>query len=148
MTNLLRLVSIACLLIGCGASRPPDRVHVDLEGPIRSRDVADGSRTFHSLCAACHAGRVNPEGYHWSPAQMRHQIRLGNALMPALPEHRLSDERVEAVLAYLSTVGAIDGELPREGVDPDDDALAEEELSGLMEDESDARRLADPRRRE
>lgn len=73
---------------------------------------------YTTLCAACHAGRVNPAGYHWTVAQMRHQIREGNALMPALRGERLSDERVEAVLAYLSTVGAIDGTLPP-APDPD-----------------------------
>lgn len=100
-----------CALAGCGG-RPPESVAAQYAGPIRSRDVAEGRHIFATLCAACHAGRVNPAGYHWTPAHMRHQIREGNALMPALRASRLADDQVEAVLAYLSTVDAIDGELP------------------------------------
>lgn len=102
----------AVVLGGCAAWRPPARVFEEYQGPIRSRDVDQGRETFVTLCAACHRGRVNPQGLHWTPAHMRHQIREGNALMPALREQRLSDARVEAVLAYLCTVDAIDGTLP------------------------------------
>ena len=120
-TGLRFVLASALALLGC-ASRPPVRVDAQYLGPIGSRDVAQGERTFRTLCAACHAGRVNPAGYHWSAPQMRHQIREGNALMPALPPHRLSDDRVEAVLAYLSTIGAIDGGLPLD----DDEELENE----------------------
>ena len=108
----IALVVSAVVLGGCAAWRPPVHVFEEYQGPIRSRDVGQGRETFVTLCAACHRGRVNPQGLHWTPAHMRHQIREGNALMPALREQRLSDARVEAVLAYLSTVGAIDGTLP------------------------------------
>lgn len=84
-----------------------------------------------SLCVACHRGRVNPAGYHWSPGQMRHQIREGNRMMPPISSHRLTDDDVEAVLAYLSTVGAIDGALP---AGPDDwlgDAWFEQPVDGV-----------------
>ena len=109
------LVTLA--LIGCASRQPPRRVAAEHVGPIRSRDAATGEHIFTTLCAACHGGRVNPRGYHWTPEHMRHQIREGNALMPPIPTHRLSDAQVEAVLAYLSTVGAVDGRLP-----PDPDA--------------------------
>lgn len=103
---------VALALIGCAGRQPPRRVAAEHVGPIRSRDVGGGEAIFTTLCTACHAGRVNPRGYHWTPGHMRHQIREGNALMPPIPEHRLSDAQVEAVIAYLSTVGAVDGLLP------------------------------------
>jgi len=76
--------------VGCSSSwRPPVRVAREHWGPIRSRDVGEGERIFLALCTACHRGRVNPAGYFWAPAQMRHQGREGNRLMPPIPEHRL-----------------------------------------------------------
>lgn len=101
------------LLGGCASShRPPEVVADPYAGPLRSRDVVEGGRIFLTLCTACHRGRVNPQGYHWSPAQMRQQIREGNRLMPPLRHQVLSDAKVEAVLAYLTVMEAIDGELP------------------------------------
>jgi mono/diheme cytochrome c family protein len=123
-------VVVSCVA-GCGSARPPTQVDAQHLGPIGSRDVARGEHIFRTLCAACHRGRVNPAGYHWSAPQMRHQIREGNALMPALPAHRLSDDRVEAVLAYLSTIGAIDGELPPDPDAPVDEIAEDEELAEL-----------------
>lgn len=91
---------------------PPTHVEERYEGPIASRDTAEGGRIYLTLCTACHNGRVNPRGYHWSPGQMRRQIREGNLMMPPLDERFLSDAQVEAVLAYLLVMNAIDGELP------------------------------------
>jgi cytochrome c5 len=111
-TSTIVCVVVSVALAGCASWRPPARVDPRFAGPLRSRDVAQGEHIYATFCAACHRGRVNPAGYHWTPSHMRHQIREGNALMPALREARLSDDQVEAVLAYLQTVGAIDGVLP------------------------------------
>lgn len=110
---------LVCTLLaavsGCTAGmRPPEDPLEGFEGPIRSRDVGEGGRIFIQLCSACHRGRVNPRGYDWTPAQMRHQIRRGNMVMPPLPEEVISDAQVEAVLAYLAVTGALNGELPPE----------------------------------
>jgi hypothetical protein len=92
--------------------RPPRDVAPHLDGPIRSRDIVEGGRIFVELCTACHRGRVNPRGYHWSAGQMRTQIRQGNRLMPPLNREWLSDDQVEAVLAYLVIMGDLESELP------------------------------------
>jgi hypothetical protein len=92
--------------------RPPTDPASGFAGPIRSRDIGEGGRVYIALCSACHRGRVNPMGYRWSPAQMRHQIRRGNEIMPPLPPELISDEQVEALLAYLAVSGALEGELP------------------------------------
>lgn len=109
--------------------RPPDDPALDLRGPIRSRDVGEGARVYIELCSACHRGRVNPRGYDWSPAQMRHQIRRGNEIMPPLPRELVSDEQLEAVLAYLVVSGALEGELPppdeTDATETHDDAFAD-----------------------
>ncbi len=91
---------------------PPQTVAPRYEGPIQSRDIGEGRRIYAELCSACHDGRVNPRGYHWSAGQMRHQIREGNRLMPPLDDRLLSDAQVEAVLAYLRVMGSLEGELP------------------------------------
>ena len=62
--------------------------------------------------AGGHAGRVNPRGYHWSPGQMRMQIREGNAVMPGIRAEYLDDNDMEAVLAFLTVIGAVDADLP------------------------------------
>jgi mono/diheme cytochrome c family protein len=117
--------------IGCARNlAPPREIDLEYEGPIRSRDIVEGGRIYTTLCTACHRGRVNPRGYSWSPGQMRHQIREGNRLMPPLSDELLSDTQVEAVLAYLSVMGALDGDLPpvRNGELDLDEELADAEL--------------------
>lgn len=109
----MRGVLLISLLLGCSRSfAPPRLVAHHYEGPIQSRDVAEGGRIYLTLCTACHQGRVNPSGYHWSPGQMRQQIREGNRLMPPILPSLLSDAQVEAVLAYLRVIDAIDGTIP------------------------------------
>lgn len=119
----------ALLVLACGCTpgmRPPNEPLLDFEGPIRSRDVGEGGRVYIALCSACHRGRVNPRGYPWSPAQMRHQIRRGNEIMPPLPVEVISDAQVEAVLAYLAFSGALAGELPAAPVERPRPAPAED----------------------
>src|SRR5688500_6793248 len=117
------LIALA-LIGGCTSSfTPPRSVAPHHDGPILSRDISKGGQIFLSLCTACHRGRVNPRGYVWSPGQMRTQIREGNRLMPPPTRELLSDAQVEAVLAYLSVQGALQGELPqREQLEIDVDA--------------------------
>ncbi|MEZ4247945.1 MAG: cytochrome c [Polyangiales bacterium] len=112
MASLCALVSLS---VSGGCQRnvaPPRTVLAQYEGPVRSRDVITGLNIYQTVCSVCHAGRVNPAGYHWSPGQMRQQIRRGNRLMPPLGHELLSDAQVEAVLAYLVGTDAVEGELP------------------------------------
>lgn len=161
------IVAVIGVLVSASACtagmRPPTDPALDFEGPIQSRDVGEGARVYIELCSACHRGRVNPRGYHWSPAQMRHQIRRGNQIMPPLPPELVSDEQLEAVLAYLVVSGALEGELPpsdetqpidtshdaafagADGFDDErsDDEVASEAVAGDSETES-AQDLGDP----
>ncbi|MDW8245729.1 MAG: cytochrome c [Sandaracinaceae bacterium] len=80
------------------------------EGPIRSTDVELGARRYASRCGnACHESGGGPPlaNLRWSPERMRRQIREGSGGMPAIPPSRLSDEDMEALLAYLVTIGAV-----------------------------------------
>lgn len=109
-------VSLACVgSVGCGA-RPASGASSasgaasTYAGPIRSSDVALGQSRYDSRCGnACHSSGGGPplEGIAWSPERMRRQIREGGSHMPAIGATRLSDDDLEAVLAYLVTIGAI-----------------------------------------
>ena len=94
------------------------RSSVSYEGPVGSRDLARGGDIFSTFCNPCHAGRVNPRGYRWTPAQMRRQIREGNAAMPGISEQYLSGKDLEAVLAFLTVISAVDADLPPELPEP------------------------------
>lgn len=77
-------------------------------GPIASIDTERGRTRFQVVCAPCHVLHENPDAPEltalgWSPADVRHQIREGSALMPAIPERRLDDEDLEHLLAYLES---------------------------------------------
>lgn len=128
--------AVAMAVLGSACARnhaPPQTIAPRYEGPIQSRDVVEGGRIYITLCTACHRGRVNPRGYTWSAGQMRHQIREGNRLMPPLSDELLSDSQVEAVLAYLKVMGALEGDLPPVPANDDGLDLDEEEMEALAE---------------
>ena len=147
-------VAVCVALVGCNRNvAPPRMVLAEYEGPVRSRDVLLGLQIYQTVCAVCHAGRVNPEGYHWSPGQMRQQIRAGNRLMPPLGHELLTDEQVEAVLAYLVGTYAVEGELPpldaddiaRERAIAERRATDEHRMRGQLERELDPELLEEAR---
>lgn len=126
-------IATAALLTSCGHRGPPSNVATAYAGPLRSRDIARGGHIFRTFCNPCHAGRVTPEGYGWSPAQMRRQIREGNRQMPPIRPEYLSGDDLEAVLAFLTVIGAVDAPLPAveeeqrlPDPDPSPDVLAAE----------------------
>jgi mono/diheme cytochrome c family protein len=119
-------------LAGCGGGGGGGAHEPDLTayaGPITSADTARGEEVYNEVCSGCHSGGA-PEipGIGWEPARMRHQIRNGEGRMPAIDETRVSADDLEALLAYLTTNGAVTGELPAGGDAPVDaaDAPAEE----------------------
>lgn len=79
-------------------------------GAIRSTDTALGEERYGARCAPCHENTA-PQlaSIGWTPERMRQQIREGSGAMNAIPVSRLSDDEMEAVLAYLQTIGAIEG---------------------------------------
>lgn len=79
-------------------------------GPVASSDVALGEQKYQSRCASCHESGAPPvANLAWSAERMRQQIREGSGQMPGIPAHRLSDEEMEAVLAYLQTINGVEG---------------------------------------
>lgn len=102
-------------LIGCGGGGGGEAEEADdvasYDGPIASTDVARGEQVYNDVCMACHAGGAPAlDNIGWDPARMRHQIREGSGRMPAIPLSRVSDDDMEAALAYMVTIGAVTAE--------------------------------------
>ncbi len=79
-------------------------------GPIGSTDVALGQQRYDSRCGnACHNSGGGPAlaNIGWTPERTRRQIREGSGGMSAIGPSRLSNEDMEAVLAYLASIGAV-----------------------------------------
>lgn len=78
------------------------------QGAIASTDVAHGEEVFGQACAPCHEGSApSLEGLGWTPGEVRRQVREGEGQMPAFPASRVPDADLEAVLAYLQTIGGV-----------------------------------------
>jgi len=81
-------------------------------GPITSTDVAHGKELFSTHCDDCHPGGEEDVGPSLiatphTPARIRQQIREGSGKMRPFSEKRLSNEDVEAILAYLASLNAV-----------------------------------------
>jgi cytochrome c553 len=79
-------------------------------GPIASTDVALGRQRYDSRCGnACHNSGGGPPlaNIGWTAERTRRQIREGSSGMAPIGVSRLSDEDMEAVLAYMVTIGAV-----------------------------------------
>jgi mono/diheme cytochrome c family protein len=88
-------------------------------GPIGSTDVAQGEARYNAVCASCHNNGAPPvANLGWTTAHLRQQIREGSANMPAIHEARLSDADLEAVLAYLNTIGTVAGDTAQPAAAP------------------------------
>ena len=85
-------------------------------GPIASTDTVLGKARFGMFCADCHgddaSGDVGPalKDIGWTPAKLRQQVREGSGRMKPVAAGRLSDQDLEAVLAWLGTIGAVKAE--------------------------------------
>lgn len=85
------------------------------EGPIASTDVERGTERFETFCGGCHPGGQEDVGPSLiadphSAARVRQQIREGSAQMRPFSAARLNDADMEAILAYMASIGAITGE--------------------------------------
>ena len=108
------------LMAGCGgapeeAGPEPTtggEVAPSYAGPVASTDVEAGQAVYEQHCNGCHPGGERGygpavTGINWDPAQMRHQIREGAGRMPGFGPDQISDESLEALLAYLQTKGGV-----------------------------------------
>ena len=82
------------------------------EGPIASTDADRGKELFEAHCDDCHPGGEEDVGPSLiadahTPAQIRKQIREGSGKMKPFPEKRLSNDDLEALLAYLASINAV-----------------------------------------
>jgi mono/diheme cytochrome c family protein len=116
-----RLIGLSlCVLAGAcggGASEPESEgssgsESAGYEGPIASTDVAHGKEVFASFCDDCHPDGGEDVGpslieHPHPPAKLRQQIREGSGKMRPFSEKRLSNDDLEALLAYLDTLNAV-----------------------------------------
>lgn len=97
----------ACSKVGKGTTTAA----ASYEGPIASTDAESGAEVYAEFCEGCHPGGQEGDGpaitgLKWSPAKMRQQIREGDDDMPAFGLNKISDEDLEALLAYSVTLEA------------------------------------------
>lgn len=121
-SKMVRISSVVAALvwIGCGGSpEGPEGAEAssgaeltEYEGPIASTDVERGKELFGMNCDDCHPGGDEDVGPSLiadphPPAELRKQIREGSGRMKPFSEKRLSDDDLEAVLAYLASINAV-----------------------------------------
>jgi mono/diheme cytochrome c family protein len=111
----LGLVVGSLSLVACGGGAAAGagdttggEVSSQYAGPVQSTDTAAGEQAYQAACAPCHDGSA-PQiaGLGWDAGRMRQQIREGAGQMPPIPASRLSDGDMEAILAYLQSVGGV-----------------------------------------
>lgn len=95
---------VAALLAGCGPAYRGEPLY----GPLGAADprVALGEVVFFAHCHQCHPGGAGGLGFGINdkplPAGLiEFQVRNGLGVMPAFPEDRISDEELDALVAYL-----------------------------------------------
>ena len=109
-TIKILFVALACVIpmAACGGSPAEGETTVSpqYEGPVQSQDVAGGEQLFTDVCGACHidGGAPDLNEHAHSVAMIRQTVREGDGQMPPLDVSRLSDEDLEAILAYMVSV--------------------------------------------
>jgi mono/diheme cytochrome c family protein len=104
-TVLLVLVTITIpVLVGC-AGRPALPASVELTSPR----VAEGQKIYMAVCNQCHPGGaagVGPSLYDKPlPAFLvRFQVRHGLGAMPAFSKEYISDDQLDALVAYVEAM--------------------------------------------
>jgi mono/diheme cytochrome c family protein len=74
--------------------------------------VAAGQARYEAVCGTCHPGGEEDTGprligLRWTIDRMRAQIRNGSGRMRPIPPSRLSDADLDNVLAWLTTIHAV-----------------------------------------
>ncbi len=82
-------------------------------GPIASTDLAEGENQYEMYCSGCHPGG---EGSRSGPSILnigitaghaRMQVREGGSHMPDFGEDEIGAEELEALMAYMATMGVL-----------------------------------------
>lgn len=115
MRPILAIFTLFALAVaGCGgADHGAETLPVErYEGPIGSSDIELGADVYQRSCNGCHPG--GERGYgpalanHPHPvAEVRKVVREGQGKMPSFGEEKISHEQLEALLAYLDTIGGV-----------------------------------------
>jgi len=116
-TGLWLALGMGLVACGSGSEEPSGEESTggetsSYEGEIGSTDVTHGKEVFDSFCEDCHPGGEEDVGPSLiaephSAARMRQQIREGSGKMRPFSEKRLSGEDLEALLAHLQSIGAV-----------------------------------------
>lgn len=116
MQRRMAAILVLAFMMGCGGGAAGSEAgeattggESPYAGALRSTDTALGESKYQSRCASCHEnGAPAVANLHWTVERMRQQIREGSGQMPPIPEHRLSADEMDALIAYLGTVGGVD----------------------------------------
>jgi mono/diheme cytochrome c family protein len=123
---------------GGGGGDTAASVDPQYEGAIASNDVAHGEEVYNNVCMACHASGPALENIAWTAAAVRQKVREGGSGMSALPASRLSDDDLEAVLAYMTTNGGVAEELSGDTSGGEEAMPGDDEPEPLMDEEEEA----------
>lgn len=101
---LLLLMLSVLLAVGCGSARRG----IPLVGDREPGDpqVVQGRQVFDSVCHQCHPGGAGGLGPALNDKPLpgwaiRFQVRHGLGAMPAFDEEVISDEELDAIVAYM-----------------------------------------------
>jgi len=117
-TKLILGLMIGMMAIAYGCSKDASGTTTtaysleDFDYPVGSTDVAAGTEVYAEFCEGCHPGGQEGDGPKIadalaSPSQLRWKVRSGGDDMPAFGPDKLSNDNLEALLAYAQTIGAI-----------------------------------------
>jgi mono/diheme cytochrome c family protein len=104
-------LTVAWLESSCGSARRPE----PLKGSVKITDpkVSLGRVVFMEKCQRCHPGGEAGLGPALNdkplpPFLMKTQIRVGLGAMPSFSRAEISDDGVDAVIAYLKAIRRAD----------------------------------------
>lgn len=106
--RVVLLLVAAAVVAATGVSCVPAYRGEAIHGPLGATDpqVVRGQAVFDRFCHQCHPGASAGLGPSviLSPTLIRFQVRNGLGAMPAFDETEISDEDLEAIVAYLMKV--------------------------------------------
>ncbi len=111
MSRKLAGVVLVFSLGACGggaAAGGGAEVAPEYEGPVQSTDTARGEEVFTDVCGRCHDGgrapNIRSEAH--PVAMIRMVVRQGDGGMPPFDADEISDDDLEAVLAFMVSIQA------------------------------------------
>lgn len=101
------LLSAAVLAAGCGSARRGVPVQQPFEAD--TPELQRGQRVFMQFCNGCHPGGTAGVGLALNNKPLpgfviRYQVRHGLGVMPAFSDDVISEEQLDALVAYLDAL--------------------------------------------